>query len=652
MLYCPRVKQSSTSPPRAVALVLAACLALLLPAAPASADDPFVEVTAQVRGLDGATLGPLAGVQVRAEKWLGADSEWEPVLSGDTLVTDQDGYFTVYLEADADYTLRFEAHGPRPTQYLGGGPTPPSGPGAADWNVATFVAADGLPGASVTLARESLFSVSGHVVGDEEGADISGAVDLYEFSGDHVSEDDYLSTTEIQADGVFVFHGLRAGRRYTVRASSDAYLQTFLGGTTQPELADSFTVDSQGTAIDEVALRRGATVTGTVTSMGAPVTSAHVTALRWDPVGTQWLEPTHYQPGPTETWTDGYWQLVLEPGARYTLFVDTSDASAMGEVPASQFLGGRMIGDGATTFELLPAGHELEVSLAPPVVERISAPVVSGRAELGVRLSSTAGAWHVQGLSVARQWLRAGSPIAGATGATYTPTVADLGKRLSVRVTVGKVGYRTTTTTSSQTGPVARARTTTTVALSRSATAFGTKVRATVTVRSVAGIPNGKVTLRVGSKVVGARIPSVKGTRATATFTVPRTLKTGTHRVTATTATTTSTAASSAPAQRLKITKAKAKVKVKGPKKWRLKKGKRPSLTITVKGTKGGPAPRGKITVKIGKKTYTKSVKTGKIKIKGPRLTKRSSVKVRVTYRPVAKTYTKPKMVKKTLRVR
>ena len=56
------------------------------------------------------------------------------------------------------------------------------------------------------------------------------------------------------------------------------------------------------------------------------------------------------------------------------------------------------------------------------------------------------------------QWLRDGEPIAGATSAKYTPRAnffeSDLGNRLSVKVTVHKVGYPPKSATSNQTNPV------------------------------------------------------------------------------------------------------------------------------------------------------------------------------------------------------
>jgi len=53
------------------------------------------------------------------------------------------------------------------------------------------------------------------------------------------------------------------------------------------------------------------------------------------------------------------------------------------------------------------------------------------------------------------QWLRAGVAIAGATGTSYTPVVADLGKALTLRVVATQSGYLALTTSSLPTNPVA-----------------------------------------------------------------------------------------------------------------------------------------------------------------------------------------------------
>lgn len=73
-------------------------------------------------------------------------------------------------------------------------------------------------------------------------------------------------------------------------------------------------------------------------------------------------------------------------------------------------------------------------------VEPVEKPVIEGESAVGETLTATAGSWTP---SAKRriQWLSAGRPIPGATGATFTPTPAQRRTRLSVEVRATKKGY-------------------------------------------------------------------------------------------------------------------------------------------------------------------------------------------------------------------
>ncbi len=93
-------------------------------------------------------------------------------------------------------------------------------------------------------------------------------------------------------------------------------------------------------------------------------------------------------------------------------------------------------------------GPILQMSLVPT-------PLVSGKAKVGKRLSVDVGTW-MSGVTVAKQWLRNGNPIGGASGASYKLKSADAGKRISVRVQASMPGYTTELVTSATTKRVAR----------------------------------------------------------------------------------------------------------------------------------------------------------------------------------------------------
>ena len=83
-------------------------------------------------------------------------------------------------------------------------------------------------------------------------------------------------------------------------------------------------------------------------------------------------------------------------------------------------------------------------------------PAVVGTPRFGETLAATPGAWDV-GTTQTYAWLRAGSPIADATGTAYTPTLADVGFPLSFQVTSTRPGYSKVVSTSAATAAVALA---------------------------------------------------------------------------------------------------------------------------------------------------------------------------------------------------
>ena len=189
---------------------------------------------------------------------------------------------------------------------------------------------------------------------------------------------------------------------------------------------------------------------------------------------------------------------------------------------------------------------------------------------------------------------------------------------------------------------------TTALRLKPSKAKFGAKVKAEVTVRADELTPTGTVTLTSGSRTLGeatlgagkpAKGKAGKGKAGSVKVTIelPRDLRVGTHEITATYSGDDAVAPSSATAQ-LKITQGKAKVKASvSPKK--VTKGSRATLAVTVSGAKGAPTPTGKVSVKVGKKTVTATLRKGKATLRLPKLTK--TTKVKVTYAGKSSTYGK-----------
>ncbi|WP_427007081.1 hypothetical protein [Pseudarthrobacter sp. H2] len=84
------------------------------------------------------------------------------------------------------------------------------------------------------------------------------------------------------------------------------------------------------------------------------------------------------------------------------------------------------------------------------------APRITGTAKVGASLTANPGVWSPAPVNLRYQWYRSGVAITGATAAIYTPTSADVGATLTVRVIGTKVGYANVGKPSAATAPVAQ----------------------------------------------------------------------------------------------------------------------------------------------------------------------------------------------------
>ncbi|MFC0629317.1 family 43 glycosylhydrolase [Kribbella deserti] len=98
---------------------------------------------------------------------------------------------------------------------------------------------------------------------------------------------------------------------------------------------------------------------------------------------------------------------------------------------------------------------DVPVALDPaPVAVRL--PKIQGKTVVGYTLTGTPGAWNQTGLTFTYQWLRDGTPVAGATTKQYRLTTADLNHRLSFRVTATRPHTTPGTATSPPTTLITR----------------------------------------------------------------------------------------------------------------------------------------------------------------------------------------------------
>ena len=92
-------------------------------------------------------------------------------------------------------------------------------------------------------------------------------------------------------------------------------------------------------------------------------------------------------------------------------------------------------------------------------------PAVTGSPAVGSTLTADPGSWAPADAILSYQWLSNGSPVAGASGNTYTPTESDAGKHISVTITGNKSGYIGASATSTATGNVTNSANAATVTL-------------------------------------------------------------------------------------------------------------------------------------------------------------------------------------------
>ncbi len=82
-------------------------------------------------------------------------------------------------------------------------------------------------------------------------------------------------------------------------------------------------------------------------------------------------------------------------------------------------------------------------------------PTIAGKVKVGKTVEALAGEW-MDGVSFTYQWQRNGLPISAATAPTYKLTRRDEGKRISVTLSVTRVGFTRIVVSSAQTAKVAR----------------------------------------------------------------------------------------------------------------------------------------------------------------------------------------------------
>ena len=154
----------------------------------------------------------------------------------------------------------------------------------------------------------------------------------------------------------------------------------------------------------------------------------------------------HYAPGVTITAvrdTSGVDTLVVDGSGDTSLGAGTTWSDASGDLTVH-------------VTSLDASGADVSVDLTPPphVIAPAPVPTITGTPRVGSPLTAHPGTW-MTGVTLALQWYVGGRPIAGATGATYTPRAADLGRTVHVEVTGSRSTYDDVTRASTESSAVA-----------------------------------------------------------------------------------------------------------------------------------------------------------------------------------------------------
>ena len=130
------------------------------------------------------------------------------------------------------------------------------------------------------------------------------------------------------------------------------------------------------------------------------------------------------------------WLVDGQPVAGATGSSFTPAAADLRKQVAVQVTASRVGYSTATATSAATAG------VVPATFQNTGDPSIQGTPRVGMPLRALPGGWSPEP-TLGYQWSAGGTPIAGATASTFTPTAAQAGKTLTVRVTASRPGYLT-----------------------------------------------------------------------------------------------------------------------------------------------------------------------------------------------------------------
>lgn len=291
-------------------------------------------------------------------------------------------------------------------------------------------------GIDFTLARNPSYGTISGTVTDTSGNPVSVPVKIY-------PDDTSVTPMVVISDAATGAWSERVpgGATYTVSFSENLsdgwatrwYLDTDAVSATHVPVP----AGGAATGIDAhlVADANAATIGGTLTGPGGAPASG---------VDVRITDVTHGDESfGTTSQPDGTWTATVQGGDTYRLtFSESKDDLFV----AQEWNGGQTFTPAAGSTTLT-----YDARLAPVPVVDVTRPQISGLPFTGHTLTATAGTWSPADATAHYQWLADGRPIARATTSRLKLGRAEVGHRVSVRVTATKTGYASASATSART---------------------------------------------------------------------------------------------------------------------------------------------------------------------------------------------------------
>lgn len=296
--------------------------------------------------------------------------------------------------------------------------------------------------------------------------------------------------TDLTSGSYKVSYDRLSGPADTLPFASQWYLGSRSSGAATPV---PVTQDTVGTSRN-VTLDSFGVITGSVLDKaGNPIAYSDVEAYDIDDFGVDYSDSS-----------SGSYRIELPPGSYHVRYDGWDDSSYIPFI--SEWWNNSTTLAGATAINVAPgqtvtASPRLTKDLEPTV-----SPTISGTSRVGSPLTASTGTWNLMADNDYQYaWFRGATQVGSAK--TYTPTAADAGAKLTVRVT-GWHGSLTGTAFSAPTATIKYASTTT--LKGRSPKAHRVKLTITVSVPGVAN-PGGTVSIKRGSKTIKSGVVLVDG---------------------------------------------------------------------------------------------------------------------------------------------